>query len=349
MTRMRTEIGEQAAALRATLDALLPACRRDRRAGPGDPAGAVHRPRLVRQRRRLRQLSHPDPRRAAGHARLALDRDHVQEADRPDRRARGRASASPAAPRRSSRPSTGRRTAARVRSRSPTARARRSPRPPSSRWSPRPATSWPCPRRRPTPPSSRRSPCSASASGAEVDIADLRRVPEEIDRLIAATEATEDLPAIVDELAGVDRRGRLRPRHRVRHRAGAGDQAEGGVLPARHGPLLRRPAARSDRGRGRRHPRDPGRRRRRTRRSPARSRSPNGVTAAGAKVYGVGGGRMLADASTRRAARSGPAGVGRAARPDRAGPARSPRRWPAGSGSTPTTPRGLGKVTQTDQ
>src|SRR4051794_33112467 len=39
--------------------------------------------------------------------------------------------------------------------------------------------------------------------GAEVDIADLRRAPDEIDRLIAATEAGDALPQIVDELARV--------------------------------------------------------------------------------------------------------------------------------------------------
>ncbi len=39
--------------------------------------------------------------------------------------------------------------------------------------------------------------------GAEVDIADLRRAPDEIDRLIAATEESATFPEIVEDLAGV--------------------------------------------------------------------------------------------------------------------------------------------------
>ncbi len=39
--------------------------------------------------------------------------------------------------------------------------------------------------------------------GAEVDIADLRRAPAEIDRLIAATEESDALPEMVEGLAGV--------------------------------------------------------------------------------------------------------------------------------------------------
>ncbi|WP_433328751.1 SIS domain-containing protein [Spirillospora sp. CA-294931] len=39
--------------------------------------------------------------------------------------------------------------------------------------------------------------------GADVDLADLRNVPDEVRRLIAVTEASEQLPAIVEELAGV--------------------------------------------------------------------------------------------------------------------------------------------------
>ncbi|HEY7485372.1 MAG TPA: SIS domain-containing protein [Streptosporangiaceae bacterium] len=37
----------------------------------------------------------------------------------------------------------------------------------------------------------------------DVDLSDLRRVPDEVERLIAATEAAGDLPAMVDELARV--------------------------------------------------------------------------------------------------------------------------------------------------
>jgi glucosamine--fructose-6-phosphate aminotransferase (isomerizing) len=39
--------------------------------------------------------------------------------------------------------------------------------------------------------------------GAEVDIADLRRVPDEVDRLIAATGESAALPEMVEGLAGV--------------------------------------------------------------------------------------------------------------------------------------------------
>jgi glucosamine--fructose-6-phosphate aminotransferase (isomerizing) len=39
--------------------------------------------------------------------------------------------------------------------------------------------------------------------GADVDAGDLRRVPDEIDRLIERTEAADALPAMIDELAGV--------------------------------------------------------------------------------------------------------------------------------------------------
>ncbi|MBO2448392.1 SIS domain-containing protein [Actinomadura barringtoniae] len=39
--------------------------------------------------------------------------------------------------------------------------------------------------------------------GADVDLGDLRRVPDEVERLIALTEASEALPAIVEELAQV--------------------------------------------------------------------------------------------------------------------------------------------------
>src|SRR3954451_12612549 len=41
------------------------------------------------------------------------------------------------------------------------------------------------------------------ALGADVDVADLRRAPDEVERLIAATEAGDALPQIVDELARV--------------------------------------------------------------------------------------------------------------------------------------------------
>ncbi|MEO3786581.1 SIS domain-containing protein [Actinocorallia sp. B10E7] len=42
-----------------------------------------------------------------------------------------------------------------------------------------------------------------AALGADVDLADLVRVPDEVERLIEATEAAEALPRIVEELSGV--------------------------------------------------------------------------------------------------------------------------------------------------
>jgi glutamine---fructose-6-phosphate transaminase (isomerizing) len=183
--------------------------------------------------------------------------------------------------------------------------------------------------------------------GAEVDIADLRRVPGEIDRLIVDTEATEDLPAIVDELAAV-------PGAVVSGRGIAYGTAlelaiklkEACYLHAMglsyadllHGPIAvvddDTPAILVAAGEG---PTLPG--------TVALAER---VTAAGAKAYGVGGGRMLADASTR--ALPGPD------LPEWVAPLALivpgqlltealARRL----GIDPDTPRGLGKVTQTDQ
>jgi glutamine---fructose-6-phosphate transaminase (isomerizing) len=183
--------------------------------------------------------------------------------------------------------------------------------------------------------------------GAEVDIADLRRTPDEVDRLIAETEATEALPAIVDELAsvpGVVVSGRgiaygtaLELAIKLKeacylHAMGLSyadllhgpiavvdDDTPAILVAAGDGPTLPGTVALAER-----------------------------VTAAGAKAYGVGGGRMLADASTR--ALPGPD------LPEWVAPLalivpgqllteRLARRL----GIDPDVPRGLGKVTQTDQ
>jgi glucosamine--fructose-6-phosphate aminotransferase (isomerizing) len=183
--------------------------------------------------------------------------------------------------------------------------------------------------------------------GAEVDIADLRRAPEEVDRLIAATEAAEALPEIVEELAGV-------PGVVVSGRGIAYGTAlefaiklkEACYLHAMglsyadllHGPIAvvddDTPAILVAAGDG---PTLPG--------TVALAER---VTAAGAKAYGVGGGRMLAEASTR--ALPGPD------LPEWVAPLalivpgqliteRLARRL----GIDPDLPRGLGKVTQTDQ
>jgi glucosamine--fructose-6-phosphate aminotransferase (isomerizing) len=183
--------------------------------------------------------------------------------------------------------------------------------------------------------------------GAEVDIADLRRAPEEIERLIAATEATDDLSAIVDELANV-------PGAVVSGRGIAYGTAlelaiklkEACYLHAMglsyadllHGPIAvvddDTPAILVAAGEG---PTLPG-----------TIALAERVTAAGAKAYGVGGGRMLAEASTR--ALPGPD------LPEWVAPLALivpgqlltealARRL----GIDPDMPRGLGKVTQTDQ
>jgi glutamine---fructose-6-phosphate transaminase (isomerizing) len=183
--------------------------------------------------------------------------------------------------------------------------------------------------------------------GADVDIADLRRAPEEIDRLITATQATDELPAIVEELAGV-------PGAVVSGRGIAYGTAlelaiklkEACYLHAMglsyadllHGPIAvvddDTPAILVAAGEG---PTLPG--------TVALAER---VTAAGAKAYGVGGGRMLAEASTR--ALPGPD------LPEWVAPLALivpgqlltealARRL----GIDPDTPRGLGKVTQTDQ
>ena len=183
--------------------------------------------------------------------------------------------------------------------------------------------------------------------GAEVDIADLRRAPEEVDRLIAATEATDELPAIVEELAAVpgavvSGRGiaygtalelaiKLKEACYL-HAMGLSyadllhgpiavvdDDTPAILVAAGEGPTLSGTVALAER-----------------------------VIAAGAKAYGVGGGRMLAEASTR--ALPGPD------LPEWVAPLALivpgqlltealARRL----GIDPDTPRGLGKVTQTDQ
>ncbi|MCW2860152.1 MAG: hypothetical protein JWP48_1860 [Actinoallomurus sp.] len=183
--------------------------------------------------------------------------------------------------------------------------------------------------------------------GAEVDIADLRRAPEEIDRLIAATEATDALPEIVEELAGVpgavvSGRGiaygtalelaiKLKEACYL-HAMGLSyadllhgpiavvdDDTPAILVAADSGPTLPGTIALAER-----------------------------VTAAGAKAYGIGGGRMLAEASTR--ALPGPD------LPEWVAPLalivpgqllteRLARRL----GIDPDVPRGLGKVTQTDR
>jgi glucosamine--fructose-6-phosphate aminotransferase (isomerizing) len=183
--------------------------------------------------------------------------------------------------------------------------------------------------------------------GAEVDIADLRRAPEEIDGLIAATEATDALPEIVEELAGVpgavvSGRGiaygtalelaiKLKEACYL-HAMGLSyadllhgpiavvdDDTPAILVAADSGPTLPGTIALAER-----------------------------VTAAGAKAYGIGGGRMLSEASTR--ALPGPD------LPEWVAPLalivpgqllteRLARRL----GIDPDVPRGLGKVTQTDQ
>jgi fructoselysine-6-P-deglycase FrlB-like protein len=182
--------------------------------------------------------------------------------------------------------------------------------------------------------------------GAEVDIADLRRAPDEVDRLIAATEAADALPEIVEELAGVpgavvSGRGmaygtalefaiKLKEACYL-HAMGLSyadllhgpiavvdDDTPAIVVAADSGPTLPAAVALAQR-----------------------------VTAAGAKAYGIGGGRMLAEASTR--ALPGPD------LPEWVAPLalivpgqliteRLARRL----GIDPDMPRGLGKVTQTD-
>jgi glucosamine--fructose-6-phosphate aminotransferase (isomerizing) len=182
--------------------------------------------------------------------------------------------------------------------------------------------------------------------GAGVDIADLRRAPDEIDRLIAATEEAEALLAIVEELAAVpgavvSGRGlaygtalefaiKLKEACYL-HAMGLSyadllhgpiavvdDDTPAILVAADSGPMLPAAVALAER-----------------------------VTAAGAKAYGIGGGRMLADASTR--ALPGPD------LPEWVAPLalivpgqliteRLARRL----GIDPDMPRGLGKVTQTD-
>jgi glucosamine--fructose-6-phosphate aminotransferase (isomerizing) len=183
--------------------------------------------------------------------------------------------------------------------------------------------------------------------GAGVDIADLRRAPEEIDGLIEATEATDALAEMVEELAAVpgavvSGRGiaygtalelaiKLKEACYL-HAMGLSyadllhgpiavvdDDTPAILVAADSGPTLPGTVALAER-----------------------------VTAAGAKAYSVGGGRMLAEASTR--ALPGPD------LPEWVAPLalivpgqllteRLARRL----GIDPDVPRGLGKVTQTDQ
>ena len=74
---MAREIAEQPAALRATIDALLPRRAEAARLASADPRGPVHRPGHLRQRRRLRQLPDPGLRGPAGHAGRAVHRHHL--------------------------------------------------------------------------------------------------------------------------------------------------------------------------------------------------------------------------------------------------------------------------------
>jgi glucosamine--fructose-6-phosphate aminotransferase (isomerizing) len=183
--------------------------------------------------------------------------------------------------------------------------------------------------------------------GAEVDIADLRRAPDEVDRLIAATEGSDALPEIVDELArvpgavvsgrGIAYGTALELAIKLKeacylHAMGLSyadllhgpiavvdDDTPAILVAADSGPTLPGTVALAER-----------------------------VTAAGAKAFGVGGGRMLAEASTR--ALPGPD------LPEWVAPLALivpgqlltealARRL----GIDPDVPRGLGKVTQTDQ
>jgi glucosamine--fructose-6-phosphate aminotransferase (isomerizing) len=183
--------------------------------------------------------------------------------------------------------------------------------------------------------------------GAEVDIADLRRAPDEVDRLIAETEGSAALPEIVEELAGVpgtvvSGRGiaygtalelaiKLKEACYL-HAMGLSyadllhgpiavvdDDTPAILVAADSGPTLPGTVALADR-----------------------------VTAAGAKAYGIGGGRALAEAST--CALPGtdlPEWVAPLALivPGQLLTEALARRL----GIDPDVPRGLGKVTQTDQ
>jgi glucosamine--fructose-6-phosphate aminotransferase (isomerizing) len=183
--------------------------------------------------------------------------------------------------------------------------------------------------------------------GAEADIADLRRAPDEVDRLIAATEGSAALPEIVEGLAGVpgtvvSGRGiaygtalelaiKLKEACYL-HAMGLSyadllhgpiavvdDDTPAILVAADSGPTLPGTVALADR-----------------------------VTAAGAKAYGIGGGRALAEAST--CALPGtdlPEWVAPLALivPGQLLTEALARRL----GIDPDVPRGLGKVTQTDQ
>ena len=86
--------------------------------------------------------------------------------------------------------------------------------------------------------------------GAALDPGELMAAPDAIEELLAAWHAGRAGADRQRAGEGGRRRG-VRPRYGLCRRAGAGDQAEGGMLPACHGPVLRRPAARPDRRGGR--------------------------------------------------------------------------------------------------
>ena len=259
---------EQPAALRATIDALLPRAARGGRAGRRDPAGAVHRPGHLRQRRRLRQLpdSRPTP---AGWPRWPRRRSPPPTGPaRPVRRA-GRGPV-PVRPDRGDRRDAG--------------LGRRLRRPDAGHHQRRRSPRWPTGRARVRHPGRDRAGRAghqdlhhpAGRAGRPGPRPGRRPRP----RRAAPTCPTPSRPrcwpaagprADRDRAGhGAGRRG-LRPRAGLLGRAGAGPQAQGGVLPARHGPVLRRPAARPDRRRGRRHPGH--RAGRRVRPDPGRARS----------------------------------------------------------------------------
>ena len=341
---MRQEIEQQPAALRATIDALLP--RRAEVAalaaqtrqvlfiarGTSDNAAVYGSYLIQAYAGRLATLA------------AAVDRDHVPEPGRPVRRA-GRRPV-PVRPYRGDRRDAGlgaglRRADAGDHQRR---RARRWPRRPRSRSSPRPGRSERCRRPRRSPPSSPRWPCSRSASGPRWTPASWqpRPTPSPTSWPVAARSGADRRRA--GEGAG---RGGVRPRHGLRGRAGAGAEAQGSVLPARDGPVLRRPAARA-------------RSRSWTPRRPRSCWPPTpGPTLAGSvdlarRVTGAGA-RPTASAAAPRSRRPAPGRCPAPALPEWLAPiglivpgqlltealARS-------LGLDPDNPRGLTKVTQTD-
>ncbi len=168
--------------------------------------------------------------------------------------------------------------------------------------------------------------------GAEVDQDDLLRVPDAVEKLVAEPG---DLEAVVEGLA--DKHGVVVSGRGLAFSTRAGDraQAQGGLLPARHGPVVRRPAARPDRRGRRRHP-------------GAARRGGEQPDAAGhgrAGRAGRRGGRAGVHHRRRRRPWRGRARRRSTARTCPSGWRRwgsscprscSPRRWPGGSASTPT-------------